>query len=244
MTMPPLPAQGATAWYDWAQGVHDRVVDASTTVKGIVELATTTEATGTDAVRALTPAAASAAFVSQTNAIDLESTQDSIASMFTSGTHSGVVFVYDDAGAVINATVTPGGVADASTTVKGIVQLAGDLAGTATTPLVPGLAAKAPKAAIANTQTGTTYTLIVSDVRKVVEMNNAAANILTVPPNIFVAGDVVDLYQHGAGQTTVTAGSGLTLRAPAGAKLAAQYASARLRFRSATEAVLSGNTVV
>ncbi len=39
--------------------------------------------------------------------------------------------------------VTPSGAADATTLSKGIVQLAGDLAGTAASPTVPGLAAKA-----------------------------------------------------------------------------------------------------
>ena len=33
-----------------------------------------------------------------------------------------------------------------------------------------------------NTQTGTTYTLVLADAGKVVEMNNASSNTLTVPP--------------------------------------------------------------
>jgi len=46
--------------------------------------------------------------------------------------------------AFVQAAVTGGGVPDASTIVKGIIQLAGDLAGTATSPTVPGLATKEP----------------------------------------------------------------------------------------------------
>ncbi len=42
--------------------------------------------------------------------------------------------------------VAGAGAPDASTSTKGIVQLAGDLSGTATSPTVPGLAAKAPTA--------------------------------------------------------------------------------------------------
>lgn len=64
MTLPSLPANGAP-WRDWAQAVHDTVTDlegatvadATTTAKGIVELATTAETTtGTDTARAVTPA--------------------------------------------------------------------------------------------------------------------------------------------------------------------------------------------
>lgn len=95
----------------------------------------------------------------------------------------------------------------------------------------------------ANTQTGTAYMAVAADAGKAVEMNNAAANTLTIPANVFTAGQIVEVFQAGAGQTTIVAGSGLTLRAPDGGKLAKQYASASLRFRSATEAVLAGNTV-
>ena len=47
-------------------------------------------------------------------------------------------------------------VPDASTTVKGIVQLAGDLGGTATAPTVPGLAGKVPTARTITAGTGLT----------------------------------------------------------------------------------------
>lgn len=103
---------------------------------------------------------------------------------------------------------------------------------------------KAAAVIAANLQTGTAYTLVAADAGKAVEMDNAAANTLTVPASVFTAGQVVEIFQAGAGQTTVAAGAGLTLRAPDGAKLAKQYASATLRFRSATEAVLAGNVIV
>ena len=38
-----------------------------------------------------------------------------------------------------------------------------------------------------NTQTGTTYTLALADKGKIVEMNNASANTLTIPTNASVA---------------------------------------------------------
>lgn len=48
------------------------------------------------------------------------------------------------------------GAPDATTTSKGIVQLAGDLSGTATSPTVPGLASKVPTSRLINTSTGLT----------------------------------------------------------------------------------------
>ena len=93
-----------------------------------------------------------------------------------------------------------------------------------------------------NTQTGTSYTLVIGDFRKTVEMNNAAANTLTVPPNSSVAfpiDTIIEVYQMGAGQTTVAAGSGVTLR-QAGA-LRTQYSTASLRKRATDEWVLAGD---
>jgi hypothetical protein len=72
-----------------------------------------------------------------------------------------------------------------------------------------------------NAQTGTSYTLVLTDVAKVVSLTNAAAITLTVPPNGTVAfpiGTQILLYQGGAGQVTITAGAGVTIRSQ-GSKL-------------------------
>ena len=83
-----------------------------------------------------------------------------------------------------------------------------------------------------NTQTGTTYTLVLADAGKYVGMNNAAANTLTIPPNSSVAfptGTQIALRQPGTGQTTISPGSGVTLNSRGAAfKLAGQYAHASL----------------
>lgn len=96
----------------------------------------------------------------------------------------------------------------------------------------------------ANTQTAS-YTLVLGDAAKAVEMNVASANNLTVPPNSSVAfpvGTVIEVLQYGAGQTTVVAGAGVTIRSPGGKlKLAAQYGAAALRKRATDEWVLEGN---
>lgn len=83
-----------------------------------------------------------------------------------------------------------------------------------------------------NAQTGTSYTLALTDLAKLVTLTNAAAITLTVPPNSSVAfpiGTQVLLYQGGAGQVTITPGSGVTIRSQASKlKLSGQYAVAGL----------------
>jgi len=98
-----------------------------------------------------------------------------------------------------------------------------------------------------NAQTGTTYTLVLADAHKVLTLNNASPITLTVPPESSVAfeiGDQVNLLQLGAGQVTVAAGSGVTLRAQGTrVKLNGQYALATLVKIGTDEWVLVGNTV-
>lgn len=96
-----------------------------------------------------------------------------------------------------------------------------------------------------NTQTGLTYTLALTDVGKVVEMNRASANTVTIPPNGTVAfplNSVVDIVQYGAGQTTIAAGTGVTVRSAAGLKIAAQYGGASAYKRGTNEWVVVGRT--
>jgi hypothetical protein len=82
-----------------------------------------------------------------------------------------------------------------------------------------------------NAQTGTTYTLVLTDSAKFVTLSNASAITLTVPTNASVAfpiGTQVNIMQLGAGQVTIS-GAGVTLQS-AGSKLktSAQYAVATL----------------
>jgi hypothetical protein len=96
-----------------------------------------------------------------------------------------------------------------------------------------------------NAQTGTTYTLTLDDFNKSIEMNNASASTLTVPPNASVAlaiGTTIKVTQLGAGQVTLTPGIGVTFRSRGAAyKLYGQYASATLRKRATNEWVISGD---
>ena len=81
-----------------------------------------------------------------------------------------------------------------------------------------------------NAQTGTTYTTVLADDGKLVTCDNASAIALTIPPNSSVAygiGTQINIMQLGAGQVTITAGAGVTLRSQ-GSKLKTngQYAVA------------------
>lgn len=111
--------------------------------------------------------------------------------------------------------------------------------------VVPGTDVEVYGQSTLNTQTGTTYTLVIGDKGKIVEMNNAAANTLTVPPNSSVAfpiGSRIDIVQFGAGATSIAAGAGVTIRSQSSfLKLFSQYAAATLYKRATDEWVLIGN---
>jgi hypothetical protein len=65
-----------------------------------------------------------------------------------------------------------------------------------------------------NTQTGTSYTTVLADNGKLVTLSNAAAIAVTIPPNSSVTypvGAQINMAQLGAGQVTVSGGSGVTI---------------------------------
>jgi len=81
-----------------------------------------------------------------------------------------------------------------------------------------------------NAQTGTTYTLALTDNGRLVTLSNASAITLTVPLNssvAFATGAVVNIQQIGAGQVTVAGASGVTVTGT-GTKLRTQYSAAAL----------------
>lgn len=96
-----------------------------------------------------------------------------------------------------------------------------------------------------NKQTGTSYTLVLTDASKTVEMENGSANALTIPPNSSVAfqvGTVIDIVQTGAGQTSIAGGIGVTLVSNSSkSKLAGQYSGCSIYQRSADVWVLMGD---
>jgi predicted secreted protein len=95
-----------------------------------------------------------------------------------------------------------------------------------------------------NQQTGTTYTLALSDNSKFVELNNASAITLTIPTNAtaaFPVGSQINILQTGAGQVTVAGDTGVTLNGTPGLKLRAQWSSASLVKRATDTWVIVGD---
>jgi hypothetical protein len=82
-----------------------------------------------------------------------------------------------------------------------------------------------------NRQTAS-YTLVDADRSKMVEMNVATANNLTIPLDAtvpFAIGTQIEVTQYGAGQTTIVGVSGVTVRSASGnLKIAAQYVAVSL----------------
>jgi hypothetical protein len=90
------------------------------------------------------------------------------------------------------------------------------------------------------------YTLLITDKDKLVEMSNASANNLTIPLNSSVAfpiGSQINILQTGIGQTTVVATGGVTLNGTPGLKLRAQWSSATLIKRAENTWVLIGDLI-
>jgi hypothetical protein len=86
------------------------------------------------------------------------------------------------------------------------------------------------------------YTLVANDNGKMIEMNVATANTLTINASIFSAGNQILISQYGAGQTTITAGAGVTLRSSGGKlKTSAQYSLVTIIVISSTEFYIAGD---
>jgi hypothetical protein len=95
-----------------------------------------------------------------------------------------------------------------------------------------------------NAQTSS-YTLVLSDASKIIDMNVGSANTVTVPNNSSVAfpiGTEITVMQYGAGNTTIVAASGVTFRSKDfSTRIGDQYTGATLIKRDTNEWYLIGN---
>lgn len=92
-----------------------------------------------------------------------------------------------------------------------------------------------------------TYTLVLGDQGRAVEVSSATAVTVTVPPNsttAFPIGTVLEIVQIGAGQVTAAAGAGVTI-STAGAggttKTRAQWSIITLRKRGTDQWIAAGD---
>jgi hypothetical protein len=98
-----------------------------------------------------------------------------------------------------------------------------------------------------NNQTGTTYTLVLTDAdNKTVWMNNASANTLTVPTNASVAfpvGTKINVMMEGAGTTTIDGDTGVTVNGVSGGAVAinTQNQGATLTKRATDTWIVTGD---
>ena len=93
-------------------------------------------------------------------------------------------------------------------------------------------------------QKTSSYTLVLADRDKVVEISNAGANTLTIPPESSVnypVGTQIIILQTGAGQTTIVGDSGVTVNATPGLKLRDQWSMATAIKRGSDLWVVTGD---
>jgi hypothetical protein len=102
------------------------------------------------------------------------------------------------------------------------------------------LATKASLRLVANEQTGATYSIVQGDELTGVKGNRATAQTFTADQ--LAVGTVIAVMQKGAGQITITNGSGVQLRGGL-TKTEGQYKTIVLYWESATEVWVSGQGV-
>jgi hypothetical protein len=90
-----------------------------------------------------------------------------------------------------------------------------------------------------NAQTGTSYTLIASDLNDLVTLSNASAITLTIPPSVYSANDSLTIAQINTGQVTFAQGAGVTINSTGATSSAPKL---RTRWSSATVICTAANT--
>jgi hypothetical protein len=106
------------------------------------------------------------------------------------------------------------------------------------TGLQAELDSKASKLLAFNAQSGTSYTLVASDATKLVTTSNASAVTVTIPPNVFAAGEQINVQSIGVGLTSFAQGAGVTITST-GAVATAPIL--RARYSSATVICTASN---
>lgn len=95
-----------------------------------------------------------------------------------------------------------------------------------------------------NVQAGTTYTLTLSDSRKIVATTSSSAVTITVPTNASVAfpvGSVIAFEQRGTGVLTFAGASGVTISSlNSNLSISGRYGTAAIRKTGTNDWILAG----
>jgi len=174
-------------------------------------------------------------------------TSSQLAGVISDETGSGSL-VFGTSPAITTSITTPSTSFDLFNTTATTINFGGAAAtinigsSTARVRLLAGSILEAPVST--NAQTGTSYTLALTDAGRLIEMNNASANTLTIPPDSSVAfpvGTKIDIIQTGSGETSIAPGSGVTLNSDGNKrKINIQWAAASLIKRGTNTWVLIG----
>jgi len=226
----------ALATKTYADGKVTTHNSATTSVHGIADTSLLATKSYVDTADALKAALASPAF-----------TGTPTAPTAAAGTNTTQVATTAFVGTAVSALV-----ASAPAALDTLNELATALGSDAnfSTTMTNALALKASKAELSaatlasfNTKT-TSYTPVLSDEGNVIEMDSASANSVTIPPNSSVAfniGSSIDVFQKGAGQTTIVAGAGVTILNTPGLKFRDRYSMATLIKRDTNTWIVSGD---
>lgn len=148
--------------------------------------------------------------------------------------------------AVTSAKIADGAVATAELA-AGAVTAAKVAADVATTAALDSV-----RQTVAITNIAGSYTLLLGDAGKVVEIESASSQLLNVPTNAavpYAIGTVIEVRRQGSGAVNVTPLSGVTIQVVGGStvttgtagSISAQFASVSLHKRSTNTWVLSGS---
>jgi hypothetical protein len=226
----------ALATKTYADGKVTTHNSATTSVHGIADTSLLATKSYVDTADALKAALASPAF-----------TGTPTAPTATAGTNTTQVATTAFVGTAVSALV-----ASAPAALDTLNELAAALGSDAnfSTTMTNALALKASKVELAaatvasfNNKT-TSYTPVLSDEGNVIEMDSASANSVTIPPHSSVAftiGSSIDVFQKGAGQTTIVAGAGVTVLNTPGLKFRDRYSMATLVKRDTNTWIVSGD---
>lgn len=102
---------------------------------------------------------------------------------------------------------------------------------TLTSPTISGATLTSPTITVATTTSSASYTLLLTDGGKVVEMTSASANNLTIPLDssaAFPIGASIFVLQVGTGQTTIAPTAGVTINSFIGLKIIGQWSGCTL----------------